>query len=207
MTDRMIYFFGPGATEGDPTRRDLLGGKGTSLAAMSSAPALPPCPQASPSPSPAASTTTSSTTNGPKASKRELRTYIAPPRANHRPQVRRRTLPAARLRSLRRRTLHARHDGHHPQLRTPPPGLADLVPSPERFWTVYAQFARQFAVTVAHIPGHDFEEIAHKIAATAPAPPTPRPTLSSNFTRRTLRPAPLPQNRLVRPQGMRQHRV
>jgi pyruvate,water dikinase len=31
---RMVYFFGPGACEGDPERKDILGGKGASLVAL-----------------------------------------------------------------------------------------------------------------------------------------------------------------------------
>ncbi len=37
MPDKRIYFFGGGTTEGDPARKDLLGGKGASLAGMSQA--------------------------------------------------------------------------------------------------------------------------------------------------------------------------
>ena len=34
---RWVWFFGAGGAEGDPARRDILGGKGASLAAMSRA--------------------------------------------------------------------------------------------------------------------------------------------------------------------------
>ena len=37
MANRWTYFFSPGQTEGDPDRKDILGGKGASLAAMSRA--------------------------------------------------------------------------------------------------------------------------------------------------------------------------
>ena len=37
MANRYVYFFGEGGSEGDPARKDLLGGKGASLAAMSRA--------------------------------------------------------------------------------------------------------------------------------------------------------------------------
>ena len=37
MSQKWIYFFGDGNCEGDPQRKDLLGGKGASLAAMSKA--------------------------------------------------------------------------------------------------------------------------------------------------------------------------
>ena len=37
MAEKMIYFFGGGDAEGDPGNKDLLGGKGASLAAMSKA--------------------------------------------------------------------------------------------------------------------------------------------------------------------------
>ena len=37
MPDKRLYFFGDGAAEGDPERKELLGGKGASLAAMSRA--------------------------------------------------------------------------------------------------------------------------------------------------------------------------
>ena len=37
MAGRYVYFFGDGQSEGDPARKDLLGGKGASLAAMSRA--------------------------------------------------------------------------------------------------------------------------------------------------------------------------
>jgi len=30
MSDRLIYFFGAGSHEGDPNRKDILGGKGAS---------------------------------------------------------------------------------------------------------------------------------------------------------------------------------
>lgn len=35
--EQMVYFFGDGQAEGDPSRKDILGGKGASLAAMSAA--------------------------------------------------------------------------------------------------------------------------------------------------------------------------
>ena len=35
--DRWVWFFGAGCAEGDPARKDLLGGKGASLAAMTRA--------------------------------------------------------------------------------------------------------------------------------------------------------------------------
>jgi len=37
MAEQWIYFFGDGSAEGDPDRRDILGGKGASLAAMTRA--------------------------------------------------------------------------------------------------------------------------------------------------------------------------
>ena len=37
MAKRWVFFFGDGRAEGDPERRDVLGGKGASLAAMSRA--------------------------------------------------------------------------------------------------------------------------------------------------------------------------
>ena len=37
MAQRWVYFFGDGSAEGDPRRRDVLGGKGASLAAMTRA--------------------------------------------------------------------------------------------------------------------------------------------------------------------------
>jgi phosphohistidine swiveling domain-containing protein len=37
MAERWVYFFGDGSAEGDPDRRDILGGKGASLAAMTRA--------------------------------------------------------------------------------------------------------------------------------------------------------------------------
>ena len=37
MAKKLVYFFGAGTTEGDPERKDMLGGKGASLAGMSQA--------------------------------------------------------------------------------------------------------------------------------------------------------------------------
>ena len=110
-----VFFFGDGKAEGDPKRRDLLGGKGAGLAEMTSL-GLPVPPGF-----------TISTEVVQRASPRRSehpgrrreggRTRRCARREERRREARRPREPAARQRPLRRARVDARHDGHDPEPR------------------------------------------------------------------------------------------
>jgi hypothetical protein len=109
---KYVYFFGGGKADGNGRMKDVLGGKGAGLAEMTNA-GLPVPP---------------GFTIQTEACREYMRGKSAPGR--HRDARRARAPeklqgqklgtgdnPAAGLRPLRRKVLHARHDGHHPQPR------------------------------------------------------------------------------------------
>jgi len=153
MPDQWVYFFGEGSAEGDPARKDLLGGKGASLAAMSGA-GLPVPP-------------------GFTISTECCRAFFESGGqwpAGLEAQVR------AGLARLEAVTGRSYGQGARPLLVSVrsgaavsmpgmmdtilncglTPGLADEVPDRQRFWHVYAQFILMFAKTVAEIPTDAF---------------------------------------------------
>ena len=148
MPEKWVYFFGGGQAEGDPERKDILGGKGASLAAMSRA-GLPVPP-------------------GFTISAECCRLFFEADRRwpeGLEEQVRR---ALARLEEITGRKFGR---GDRPLLVSVRsgaaismpgmmdtilncgvnPDLAEEVPDRDRFWRVYAQFVQMFARTVADI--------------------------------------------------------
>jgi phosphohistidine swiveling domain-containing protein len=148
MADQWVFFFGEGTSEGDPSRKDLLGGKGASLAAMSRA-GLPVPP-------------------GFTISAECCRLFFEgegqwPPGLEA--QVR------DAMARLERATGRRFGEGAKPLLvsvrsgaAVSMPGMMDTIlncglaprlsgemPDPQRFWHVYSQFIEMFAKTVAGI--------------------------------------------------------
>ena len=111
---KLVFSFGEGKAEGDPTRRDLLGGKGAGLAEMTSL-GLPVPPGFTISTDACRSFTHDEKIPdelGP-ARRRGARAR----REAARDALRRPEGAAARQRPLRRARVDARHDGHHPEPR------------------------------------------------------------------------------------------
>jgi len=154
---RRVFFFGEGTCEGDPTRKDVLGGKGASLAAMSRA-GLPVPPGFTIS---VACCVHYHSTGGtwPDGLKDEVRSNMA--RLEEATGLRFgqgskpllvsvRSGAAVSMPGMMDTILNC---GLHP-------GLAEQVPDEQRFWQVYAQFVRQFGTTVAGIAGTAFDGAA-----------------------------------------------
>ncbi|NLX60811.1 MAG: hypothetical protein GXY74_17185 [Phycisphaerae bacterium] len=157
---RLIYFFGDNTCEGDPKRKDILGGKGSSLAAMSCA-GLPVPPGFTIS---IQCCRYYHEHNGrwPDGLEGELRAYMARLEKCTGMTFGEGAQPL--LVSVRSGAAHSMpgmmdtilNCGLHP-------GLADHVADKGRFWSVYAAFIQQFANTVAHIPVPAFDEVARKL--------------------------------------------
>ena len=109
---KYVYFFGDGHAEGHGKMKDELGGKGAGLAEMTNA-GLPVPP---------------GFTIQTEACREYMRNNAVSKEVNHQmdealrrleaiaeAEARRRRQSAAGQRSLGRKVLHARHDGHHPQ--------------------------------------------------------------------------------------------
>jgi len=149
---RWTYFFGAGQTEGDPGRKDILGGKGASLAAMSKA-GLPVPP-------------------GFTLSTECCRLFLKsggqwPPGLEQEVQG-----GLARLEEATGRIFGAAEKPLLVSVRsgapTSMPGMMDTIlncglspamaqADPARFWPVYVEFIRTFARTVAGLSAGDFE--------------------------------------------------
>lgn len=154
---RRTFFFGENACEGDPQRKDLLGGKGSSLAAMSAAGlAVPPGFTLA---IPCCREYHEHGGRWPEGLEAEVRAQMA------------------RLESVTGRRFGAGSDPLLVSVRSGAavsmPGMMDTIlncglhpgleaefPDRALFWTVYAQFARQFAVTVARLGPDDAPKIA-----------------------------------------------
>jgi len=158
---QMIYFFGPGGSEGDPARKDVLGGKGASLAAMSRA-GLPVPPGFTISIA-CCRHYHENDRRWPDGLEERLRQYVRRLETATGRQFGGGARPLlVAVRSGAAQSMPGMMDtilncGLHPT-------LAQEAPDPARFWSVYAAFARQFAGTVAGIRPEDFE------AADADAP-------------------------------------
>jgi len=162
---RLTYFFSENRVECDPTRKDLLGGKGASLAAMCQA-GLPVPP-------------------GFTISIACCRHYYE--RGKTWPEGLESEI-SAQMAELERLTGKRYGAGSDPLLVSVRagaavsmpgmmdtilncglhPGLAREVADPAHFWKVYAQFCRQFGGTVAGIPAGAFEEAAGHAAQSDP---------------------------------------
>ncbi len=153
----MIYFFGNGAAEGDPSRKDILGGKGASLAAMSAA-GLPVPPGFTISieccrhhhqhggrwPDGLQEQVQSCMARLEKAAGRQFGSGRQPLLVSVRSGA------AQSMPGMMDTILNC---GLHP-------ALADEVPDRELFWHVYAAFVRQLGSTVAGISIADYETAA-----------------------------------------------
>ena len=111
---KLVFSFGDGKAEGDPTRRDLLGGKGAGLAEMTSL-GLPVPPGFTISTEACRGFTTTGAMPAELGTRGRRRARRA--REAHRHALRRSEGPAARQRPLRRARVDAGHDGHDPEPR------------------------------------------------------------------------------------------
>ena len=174
--EQMIYFFGLDACEGDAARKDVLGGKGASLIAMSCA-GLPVPPGFVIS---IACCRHYQEQGGrwPQGLESELRRYVG-----RLEQVTGRRFGQGRdpllvsVRSGAAVSMPGMMDtilncGLHP-------GLADEVADKALFWMVYAAFVQQFAATVAKIPAAAFDEESREAARAA----KPERTLAERYMR------------------------
>jgi len=160
MGEQWVYFFGQGHSEGDPQRKDLLGGKGASLAAMSRA-GLPVPPGFTIS-TECCRAFLDSDGRWPEGLREQVREYI---------------------RRLEEATGRRFGQGPDPLLVSVRSGAAVSMPgmmdtilncglSPEMaesatdgrgFWRVYAQFVEMFARTVAGIDPRRWERLRAEI--------------------------------------------
>ena len=159
--EEQVYFFGEGGSEGDPESRDILGGKGASLAAMSRAGlpippgftiAIPCCRHYHEHgrrwPSRLAENVTASLKRLEQASGKTFGGKTDPLLVSVRSGA------AVSMPGMMDTILNC---GLHPD-------MADALPDRELFWSVYAGFILQFGEVVAKIPSEAFEE-AEKAAA------------------------------------------
>ena len=149
-----VYFFCKDATEGDPARTDILGGKGASLAAMSGA-GLPVPPGFTIS---IACCRHYHENNGawPDGLAEEVRASMT--RLERATGKRFGAGARPLLVSVRSGAAYSMPGMMDTILNCGLcPELADQVADPEHFWSVYAHFIRQFAATVADVPESDVE--------------------------------------------------
>lgn len=162
MSNRRTHFFARRNTEGDPSRKDLLGGKGSSLAAMSKADLpVPPgftisaecCPQY-----------LDGGGSWPEGLKDEVKMYMTRLEEETgrifgkgpKPLlVSVRSGAAVSMPGMMDTILNC---GIHP-------GLADE--EFEGFWRVYAQFCMMFSKTVADIPVAEFDKLEEEVTTAA----------------------------------------
>ena len=169
-----VYFFGGGKADGNGRMKDVLGGKGAGLAEMTNA-GLPVPP---------------GFTIQTEACREYMRGKLSPqidaemlcrPRAARkaaRTEARRGRQSAAGLRPLRRKVLHARHDGHHSQPRPQRQGRRSLSPSsaiiPALLMTPIAASSRCSATWSSTFPRR-----SSSTSSTASKPP-PRSSSTTN---------------------------
>ena len=165
MSRRWTYFFGQGIVEGDPERKDILGGKGASLAAMSKA-GLPVPPGFTIS-TECCRLYLDNNNKWPEGLEAEVREQLA-----------------------RLETVTERKYGAQPALlvsvrsgaAASMPGMMDTIlncgldpakadPADTNFWRVYSQFVLMFGKTVAGISVEDFETAGREIAAAGSVDP------------------------------------
>ena len=152
MAKQWVYFFGDGAAEGDPERKDILGGKGASLAAMSRAGLpVPPGFTISTECCPLYFESGGAWPDGLEQQVREALARLE--EVTGRPFGRSASPLLVSVRSGAARSMPGMMDtilncGLNP-------GLADEMPDPRRFWIVYAQFVQMFARVVEEIRPED----------------------------------------------------
>jgi rifampicin phosphotransferase len=158
--DQMIYFFGADGAEGDPTRKDILGGKGASLGAMCSAGL--PVPPGFTLTIQCCSHYHAHGGRWPEGLEGQVRKYLSRLEETtgkrfgegHTPLL-------VSVRSGAAQSMPGMMDtilncGLHP-------GLAMEVADKDQFWSVYVAFIKQFANTVADIPVAKFDEVAESV--------------------------------------------
>jgi len=172
MAKRWVYFFGNGQAEGDPERKDVLGGKGASLAAMSRAGL--PVPPGFTIATECCRLFLDADGQWPEGLKQQVSDHVE-----------RLELAAGRRFG----------DGERPLLvsvrsgaAVSMPGMMDTILNcglspemarrqgdPSAFWNVYSQFVLMFARTVAGIPAEAFTAVGEQFRRTVPhhGPPTP----------------------------------
>jgi pyruvate,water dikinase len=152
-----IYFFGEGASEGDPQRKDILGGKGASLAAMSRAGL--PVPAGFTISVEACRLYHESGGKWPDGLDQQVQQYVRRLEDTTGLKFGAGASPLlVSVRSGAARSMPGMMDtilncGLHE-------GLAEHVPNTRRFWEVYAAFVKQFGKTVAEISDREFDEVA-----------------------------------------------
>ncbi len=150
-----VFFFGDGACEGDPNRKDILGGKGASLAAMSCAGL--PVPPGFTITVQCCKAYHESGQRWPEGLEEEVRSQLARLEASTNMQFGQGPEPL--LVSVRSGAAHSMpgmmdtilNCGLHP-------AMAEHVADADHFWSVYAQFVRQVCTTVAQIAPESLEE-------------------------------------------------
>ena len=162
MATRWTYFFGAGQTEGDPDRKDILGGKGASLAAMSRADL--PVPPGFTVSTECCRLFLQADGRWPEGLEEEVRRGLA----------RLEEVTGRRFGSAEKPLLVSVRSGAPTSM----PGMMDTIlncglapematADPARFWPVHVGFIRMFARTVAGISAEEFDAIER---ASAPAP-------------------------------------
>ena len=171
MATRWTYFFGAGRTEGDPDRKDVLGGKGASLAAMSKA-GLPVPPGFTIS-TECCRIFLQADGEWPQGLEEEVGRSL----------VRLEEATGRKFGAAERPLLVSVRSGAPTSM----PGMMDTIlncglspamaqADPARFWPVYIEFIRMFARTVAGLSAEDFEAAekgvppAHRHAGAARTP-------------------------------------
>ncbi|NIA20616.1 MAG: hypothetical protein GWP05_01315 [Anaerolineaceae bacterium] len=161
---RLIYFFGDKTCEGDPNRKDVLGGKGASLAEMSCAGlAVPPGFTIS---IPCCRYYHQHDGQWPDGLEGELRAYVARLEKSTGKRFGEGADPLlVSVRSGAAQSMPGMMDtilncGLHP-------GLEDQAPDEAHFWAVYARFIQQFAGTVAGIAIPEFDHLAKNLGRPA----------------------------------------
>lgn len=149
-----VYFFGPGRVEGDAERKDILGGKGAGLAAMSRA-GLPVPPGFTISVE-ACRRFHENAGQWPDGLEQEARDHMARLETATGRRFGEGRLPLlVSVRSGAAVSMPGMMDtilncGLHT-------GLAAQVPDPRRFWVAYVQFIRQFIRVVENVEEHELD--------------------------------------------------
>ncbi len=156
MPDKRIYFFGEGSAEGNPERKDLLGGKGASLAAMSRAGL--PVPPGFTIATECCREFLDSGGRWPEGLEDEVAEHLA--RLEKAVGRRYGDPKAPLLVSVRSGAAHSMPGMMDTLLNCGlAPAMAEAQPDPAAFWRVYRQFVVMFAGTVAGMNIRLFEEL------------------------------------------------
>ncbi len=158
--NKLVYFFCEGHSDGDPSRKDILGGKGASLAAMSRAGLpVPPGFTISVECCPLFLETGRWAEGLEEQVKENLQRLeeVTGRKFGEGPQPLLVSVRSGAARSMPGMMDTILNCGLHP-------GLAEVLPDKENFWVVYAQFVKMFAKTVGDIPEDAFEKAAEGIS-------------------------------------------